>query len=206
MINPSLLIVSHIFGDQINPKMGETEKSSEDGFAWILFKLGQVLSVIGILFFLFGMAASMALIILYTRPGSHSGYMVYGFVGILLVTCILLLMTCVLLLEYIGDKSNLDGIEEQIINNYCFILGFVRIIPYTILSANLFLFMYHDLTWYLIVSGAYLELAFAIWMMYGVRQSQSKTLFVEAYMIYHIFVFIIIVGVLFFKLIMNLDN
>ena len=66
MINPSLLIVSHIFGDQINPKMGETEKSTEDGFAWILFKLGQVLSVIGILFFLFGMAASMALIILYT--------------------------------------------------------------------------------------------------------------------------------------------
>ena len=198
MINPSLLIVSLSSGDQINPKMGEIEKSSENGFAWILFKLGKVLSVIGILFFLFGMAASMALIILYTRPGSYSGYMVYGFVGILLVTCILLLVTCVILLEYIDDKSNLDGIEEQIIKNYCFILGFVRIIPYTILSANLFLFMYHDLTWYLIVSGAYLELAFAIWMMYGVRQSQGKTFFVEAYMIYHIFVFIIIVGVFIF--------
>ena len=201
-------IVPRSSGDQINTKMGEREKLSKYGTGWILFKFGKVLSMIGILFSLLGIAASIALIILLTRPGynsSHSGYMSYGFIGILLVTCILLLMTCVLLWDYIGD-SNLVGIIDEIIKNYCFILGGVRIMAYTIFSVNLFLFMYHDLTWHMIVIGAYLELALATWMMHGIRQSQKKALFVEAYMIYHIFVFIIIVGVLIFTLIVDMNN
>ena len=197
-------IVPHSSGTQINNTTGETEKLSKYGTGWILFKFGKVLSMIGILVSLLGIAASTALIILHTRPGynfSHSGYMLdYGFIGILLVTCILLLMTCVLLLEYTGD-SNLDGMEE-IIKNYCYILEGVRIVLFVLtFGAHLFLFMtfmYDQLFWQMIVSGAYLALAFATWMMYGIRKSQRKKLFVEACMIYHIFVFIIIVGVFIF--------
>ena len=201
-------IVPHSSGAQINKRMGETEKLSKYGIAWILFKFGKVLSMIGILFSLLGIAASIALIILHTRPGYniYSGYMLHnGFIGILLVTCFLLLMTCVLVLECIGD-SNLDGMDE-IIKNYCFILGGIRIVIFVLIfGAHLFLFMTsmnNHLSLQMVVSGAYIELAFATWMMYKIRRSKRKTLFVEAYMIYHIFVFIIIVGVFVFTLIMN---
>ena len=152
---------------------------------------GFVLTSVWILFTLVGAAAAIALIIFQSRPATdnHNDYMVYGYAGVLLATCIMLMVTCDIFWEYISN-NNLDGSIEEIMEKLCYSFGGFRIVFYTILLTISLLFIDHGITQ--ILCGTCLELACAaFWIFHEIRR--MKTTFIEAYIVYHIFILIMII-------------